>query len=337
MINPSVQKQAIDWFVRLRSDAVSSGDRHEFGAWRRRSHAHVAAYKQVEQCWESLAIAQDYADDQLQRLLPEHPSDSTSNGTERRLFNTVSRWGLAVAAVLVLLAAPFFYLADRDTYRTAVGEQRRILLDDGSSIHLNTDSLVKVELGAERRMVHLERGEVLCDVAHDARRPFIVSAGETEVAALGTRFSVYRAPQQTRVTVVEGRVAVVPSRAIGAPADRQTVVKAGEQLRLAGSTASIEAANEMRPVAPTPIDPNSVISWDRGLLVFEQTPLDEVVDELQRYFPGDLRLGSDVPPLTVTGTFKLRDRAVLLSALSETLPVQAVRVDDATWLVYRTP
>ncbi len=72
------------------------------------------------------------------------------------------------------------------------------MLNDGSVVNLNTNSLMRVQLTPELRHVVLERGEALFKVTHDKKRPFDVDAGSTTVRAVGTEFSVrVREPVET--------------------------------------------------------------------------------------------------------------------------------------------
>jgi transmembrane sensor len=313
-----IQKEAIDWFVQLRADNSTNKDQAEFAAWLILSESHQAAFNKVKLRWQSMDVLKK--DD-----IPVPVTRTVSNRAQRP---TLVRWGFATAAMLAIVTVAMWLTFDTNQiYTTAMGEQQRVLLADGSSVHLNTNTMIKVIMSGDQRKIILEKGEVLCDVAENPERPFTVIAGETEVVALGTRFSVYLAPEKTLITVVEGRVSVTPnSLRINDGPYRQMVVNPGEQA-IVSSNPSI--AQSSVPIAR----PIIFREWDKGLLVFDQTPLDEVVNEIARYFPGKLQLGSDVPDQLVTGTFKLRDRSVLLETLSKSYSLKVVELDDKTLLV----
>ena len=93
-------------------------------------------------------------------------------------------------------------------YSTALGEQRSIQFEDGSTVELNSRSKIRVKYSKQERDVELIEGQALFHVAHDVSRPFIVAVGATRVRAVGTQFDVYKKSNGTVVTVVEGRVAV---------------------------------------------------------------------------------------------------------------------------------
>src|SRR5205807_1325966 len=93
-------------------------------------------------------------------------------------------------------------------YATAIGEQRSVVLKDGSMIQLNSRSRVEVRYTDHDRKIALKEGQALFTVARDTQRPFLVSAGDTAVRAVGTQFDVNRLETEIVVTVLEGKVAV---------------------------------------------------------------------------------------------------------------------------------
>ena len=317
LIDSQIQKEAIDWFVRLRSDQATEQDQAEFAAWLTLGESHQAAYDLVKKRWASMGAAENDVE----------PEFVFRKSYGRPVSAALIRLGAVATLAVVVVSAWLVFDTSHPTYKTAVGEQRRVLLADDSSVHLNTDTEIQVAMSTDHRKIILEKGEVLCDVAENPDRPFTVIAGETEVVALGTLFSVYKAKKNTRVTVVEGRVSVTSnSSRFSDTSSRQIVVNPGEQAIVPRDPA---IAQSTIPVTK----PITIPEWDKGLLVFDQTPLDEVVYEIARYFPGELRLGSDVPDQPVTGTFKLRDRNVLLETLSESYSLSVVELNGTTLLV----
>jgi len=128
--------------------------------------------------------------------------------------------------------------------------------------------------------VKLLAGEALFEVAHDAKRPFDVTTGDTTVRAVGTQFDVDRRAASTTVTVVEGQVAVLtaPDGTLGG---KQTTLplSAGEQLTLAPRSVR----------QPVRTDVATAIAWTQRKLIFEHRQLGEVAAEFNRYKPSDHR------------------------------------------------
>src|ERR1700724_1682824 len=76
------------------------------------------------------------------------------------------------------------------TYTTGIGEQRIVRLDDGTRLSLNSGTRVRIAYDDSERRVELESGEAYFEVAHNPARPFIVTAANHRVTALGTVFVV---------------------------------------------------------------------------------------------------------------------------------------------------
>src|SRR5258706_3413361 len=94
---------------------------------------------------------------------------------------------------------------------------------------MNTQSAVEVAMHPNVREVALTRGEAWFKVAHDVRRPFIVSAGRIRVRAVGTAFSVRRHDDGADVQVTEG---VIETWTVGEE-DRRARVAAGSRAYVA--------------------------------------------------------------------------------------------------------
>ena len=303
IIDSKVQKVAIEWFVRLRSGDCTDEERDIFTAWLEGSEQNQSAYELVCRRWDSATDVDSSTLDQ------STPQDKTLGKTAHRW-----RWRLAIAATLAAFAVSLILTQSQApiVYETAMGEQRRIQLEDGSTIHLNTTTELEISITSDRRTINLEQGEVLCDVAHDPSRPFVVRVGDAEVSAIGTVFSVYRSTEQMRVAVLEGKVAVDDSQGSeNLPKGRQPVLNRGEQLVLKRG-AVVDTAEVV--ISEIRISP----SWNKGLLSFQDVPLQAVVAEINRYFPDKIQLGSDIQDFEVTGTFNLRDRELITQTLAQT-------------------
>src|SRR5262249_17779964 len=103
--------------------------------------------------------------------------------SRRVWISTAVAAAVAVVAFLHFARAPEF-----QTYTTKVGEHRDVALADGSSIHMNTDTVLSVALSRGTRDVRLGKGEAEFEVAPDAARPFIVDLGTRRVVVVGTAF-----------------------------------------------------------------------------------------------------------------------------------------------------
>jgi transmembrane sensor len=328
----AVIEEASQWLVRLNSPEVSLDERRQFVAWLKRSPVHLQEYLRLEQTWaalgevdadKSLSVPELLAaeDSNVVELAPESATLVAAPGQR-----SVRRFSAALAACLVFAVAVMlsFQALVPGRYSTGIGEQRTIRLEDGSTIALNTDTAIRVELSDTMRRVTLLRGEALFTVAKDPARPFRVVSDRAIAQAIGTSFVVRRNDGDTVVTVIEGEVAVARFEQLDL-SDRGDVP--AQALRLA---AGVRAAVVAQEIQTSPV-PNlaAVTAWKSGRLIFEGQPLSEVVAEFNRYNRMQLLLEdsalSDEP---LSGTFDADDPQALVRFLEHAGVVETTRVGN---------
>jgi transmembrane sensor len=208
-------------------------------------------------------------------------------------YNRFGRW-LFAAAVILIGGLAFFVnngnvlnkrkVGKATKFRlitTRRGEKSQVRLSDGSLVHLNAGSELRVPVVFKDsvRLVHL-RGEAFVQVAKDVQHPFIVRTDKANVRVLGTQFNVQAYPDEKLTTVVvkEGRV---------------RFSQRGEDRR------SMELTDGERGVIKpgTTIDKDSVYSkryfeWKDNNLVFDNQNMEEISRILQRWYGVDVKLGS---------------------------------------------
>jgi transmembrane sensor len=230
------------------------------------------------------------------------------------------------------------------TYATVIGEQRSVVLADGSIIELNTQSSVRTRFSAAERTVELLQGEAIFKVAKDAQRPFRVLSGSSQIVALGTAFNVYARNAGTVVTVIEGRVRVSrkdPDAAVGRSA---ALARASLSESPAGSGRAYDielVRGEQATIAPrqpivrvTLSDPHKATAWTERRLIFEETPLSAVTAEFARYYTArTIRIADPtLAGLHITGVFDASDPASLVEFL-KAFGALDVREDERGWLI----
>ncbi|MFV3412936.1 FecR family protein [Pseudomonas nitroreducens] len=302
----SLSDEAIERLVHLHSGDAGAAERLDFLRWRGLSVDHEQAAREAEALWG---------------VLPETRHAQRYRQRARRPRRVLAMAAAAcVAALGLAIALPRPLAGLYADYATRTGERRMLELADGSRVWLNSDSALSVDFGPQQRRLRLHGGEALFEVAKDAGRPFVVEARGGEVRAVGTRFDVDSRGPQVRVDVTEGVVQV--SSAGGAPVR----LSAGERL-------SYREAAAPEPVQP--LDLSSASAWQRGKLIFNQRPLAEVLDELERYVPGRIVLtDSALRQHKVSGVFDLQDPGALLKTLEH---LQPVKVTHLPWLVLIRP
>lgn len=295
-VTARASREAADWFARLGAKRVSTETLFAFREWRR-IPVNAAAYADLEKVWRQAGdLAQDLEIQAATQETMDGPyADERSAPT--RLWSSRRVWpvGLALSAILVTgvgvaLNPPW----PERSYRTTIGEERILRLEDGTRVILDTDSRLLVDFSDDSRGVRLVRGRALFDVAHDPTRPFIANAGDASVRAVGTRFSIGLEPRAVQVTLVEGRVEV---RRLAADGGRWMMTP-GQQFRMPPQGAP----------AARQVDTQAATSWTQGRLVFRDIPLAEAVREVNRYARAQVVLKDpSLQSVRVGGTFDSGD------------------------------
>lgn len=343
--------QACAWIARLRSDALSDADRRAFALWVAESPANHKAFDEMAELWGDLGVLSHLP---LDEIYPESVPAARHRNTRHTANSQASRkpaapsgneisgsgWNLpqwlmggsAVAACLgIALWIGNQWLQQAPTqqqmYTTAVGEMRTVDLPDGSRVQLNTNSELIVNFSREERRTQLLRGEAYFDVARQTARPFTVSAGSANIRVLGTQFNVERNPENTRVSVTGGTVAVSEARTASGLQPETVKLTRNQKVSVSGSGLS--------DVVHT--SEQEALDWTQGQLVFDETPLSEALEELNRYLKVPAAAAPAVGDRTLSGTFELTDPESTLSAIAAALGLSQDHSDPNLTLLSPKP
>lgn len=344
-MNTQIYEEAAEWFVEFRSGDVGAGASERFDTWIRRSPEHLHAYLEISEIWQDSSgvgpgagemkrlIAAARADSNVIRV-GEPPGPialdlSVRASTAAPERHRISRRPLASAALLLIMILSGVWLYPRNIYSTGIGEQRTVRLEDGSTIDLNSRSKLRVRFSAHRRGVELLAGQALFHVARDTTRPFIVLADDAHLRAVGTQFDVYRNSTGTIVTVLEGHVAVLDSKAqrrAGENRSADDVISAttrgpdpdlnpGELLLSAGEQLTISSHATLLAQSA---DVASATAWTQHRMVFKSSPLPAVAEEFNRYNTKQVVIAdTSLDSFRISGVYSSRDPATLIRFLRE--------------------
>ena len=351
----TIDDEAAQWVWRLDAEDVSPEMQAAYQAWLGADARHRAAIDEYSKVWRRL--------DDLAALKSDSKVRTVRHGVDeeerQRRFPVPLRWvRLGAAATLLCAAVLVTYhfghpnpppLAASESYATAIGQQRRVELADGSVVEMNTNSIIDIDFTASERVVRLSRGEVHFAVAKNPDRPFLVAAGDTWVRAVGTAFSVHVMPQApVQVLVTEGEVEVTKApAALPASADARVspgavYLEASAEDRVPSGAIYLEAGESLgsdtdapqRVVAVSRAEIEKELAWRNGMLVFEGDPLEFVVEELSRYTQARFVIVDDaIRQRRVGGHFKTDDVDGLLSVLERGLSVEVRRQGNSVILL----
>ncbi len=302
-----IDDEAADWAVRVDGRGLDAERDPQLQAWLagdpRRAGALLRAQAAISLLDRGRALAGGAASPAVpQSVLPS-----------RRAL--IAGAGGVCAASLVGGAA--FWTARSQRLDTGLGEIRRVPLADGSLVAINTKSALDVALKPRSRQIILRRGEAWFQVAKDAERPFVVSAGRVRVRAVGTAFSVRRAQAGVDVMVTEG---VVETWIEGQSTPRQRL-SAGAKIQLV-STAAPAVVSE----SPSEIERS--LAWRNGEIALDGERLDQAAEQFNRY--NSRQIVIDDPDLArerFVGLFRTNEPESFAAAVSATIGAK-VSQDD---------
>jgi transmembrane sensor len=341
--------QATAWFARQRMHSLSESEAVEFEAWLKADPAHTRAWSQCEGVWAGIEAVRD--DPRMLAIREEarRRAGERFSGTRRwRIFGAmvaslvlgaVIWWGFS--ALLVsrdLLPTVARRVSDPSTElireaSTQVGERSLLVLADGSKVTLNTASAVRADYSGHERRLTLLRGEAFFDVAKDPNRPFVVTAGPRQVIAVGTAFNVRLQDNDVRVTLVEGKVRVMRTRA--ADSGESVLEPTGPAVMLVAGSSLMAEANA--PDRVERLDADRATSWRNGKLVFDGERLADVVAEMNRYSHETLEIADPtLKDRKVSGVFEPTEGHAFAKAL-EAYGIAKATQETANRIVLEIP
>lgn len=333
-----LEAQAAEWLVRSEAASFSAEGRTALEEWLVASPRNRAVYMRLRAAWQQanqFRRLRPFDGEINADLLTESVLPSLKRTDRAAIDDSFSRLSLAwrraitaALAALMLLGMGFAARAVMERsawqiYTTDIGGFQRVSLRDGSTIHVNTNSQIRVRLTNGRREVLLDHGEALFAVAKDAHRPFDVEAGGTTIRAMGTVFSVRFLSRAKRVDVLvtEGTVTIDPSK----QKPELTAAQSPPSSTLsAGETATIT----MRELNVAKVDAGKIAlktAWTKGQLLFEGQTVTEIACEFNRYNRRKLEIADPaIANLRINAGFDATSPEQFVETLERTYGARAV-------------
>lgn len=342
MDSETVEAQAAGWFARKHGDHWSDADERALDEWLNAKTAHRVAYIRLNAGWQHNARLRALGAGIPKGTIPPRGAwtfspffdQNDGAGETQRVSgpalqdrNPRSRnarsWKIAAGLLIVLMggASGFYFSQNANAYHTAVGHTDTIPLRDGSTVTLNTDSKIRVDLNESERRISLDRGEAFFDVAKDEQRPFTVVAGARRIVAVGTKFSVRRDRDDVVVVVTEGRV-----RLEGTAENEQLDAGSVAQTRKSAISVQKKQAPEVE----------QMLSWRSGYVTFRETDLVAAVAEFNRYSEQKIRIRDrGIEHIRIGGNFRTDDAETFLWLLENGFPVRVEQLGNEVVLTQR--
>ncbi|MBO4222299.1 FecR domain-containing protein [Bradyrhizobium neotropicale] len=259
----TIKQEAQQWLVLLTSGRATVADAAALKRWCERSELHAEAFAEANLLWDNIAPAS------------RRPRRAVLN---RRTILAAAGASAAAAALGYFVVKPPLDLWPsaselRADLRTATGERRRIALQSGASIDLNTRTSLNMPHAAGEGPLELVSGEVAIVTSKSLDAPLTIMAAGGRIRAVDAHFNVRCEGVRATVTCERGSVAIDYS---------------GNSVTLYEGRQIAYAQGALEPVVAA--DVGAVLAWREGQLVFRQTPLSEVIGEVNRYRPGHIML-----------------------------------------------
>jgi transmembrane sensor len=304
-------KEAAIWRVRAEQDAAVEKDA-KFRKWIGEA-PNGAAWDTVGHLWEVL----DHHRDAPELLVLRKSARSRAHFPFSFVRKPIWRYATGATALAFVIAVSVIRISPAPkpvNYSTAVGQRQIVALADGSCITLDSSSSITVtQLSGKVRNLVLNRGRAHFEVAHDPSRPFRVSVGNRMVIAVGTAFNIERLEAKILVTLTQGRVNVESEGTTGSAPNNTVRLTSGQELVL--SQAGAPAIRQ--------IDPLAANAWERGQIVLNDEPLDEVAERLNRYLTTPLLVDPAIAKMRISGVFNVGKLNSFVGALTSYFPIQS--------------
>ncbi len=303
------------------ANQLKSDEHKQVEAWIEASAENKAEFARIQKIWENHGhVANTFQPDEpqawtnIQARIDSHPSLLSWN------------WVVKVAAVMLLALGLSYYFLGNESGRLAASKQvefvaessiEKIELPDGSIIHLNQGSKVSFdpEFAGKDRIVSLV-GEAFFDVARDEKRPFIIDTESTRTEVLGTSFVIKEDGNKTMLTVVSGKV-----RFAAGPTEGKIFLKGDRGLFENGQISKTRN-----------LDIN-FMSWQTGQIVFKNSPLPQVIADLERHYQVSFTLEAK-SSLKLTSKFDNQPLSEVISIISATLDVKIAEEGEGQYIIF---
>ena len=316
-----VAEKAAYWVMKEEEAQLGNSERASLEEWLEQGE-HRAAYekakgvlRQLDQFSDAPEIMQ-LRSEALEQTSQKRNKESYIGGA----FKVAASIGfVAIGLAIIFLTTDYMgneagnglaYRSGTQLYETDVGQQSEYVLEDGSSILLNTSSRLKVRYSDEERIITLLAGQAIFDVEKDKQRPFVVVAGSKEITAIGTQFDVRYGASKTLVTLVEGSIQITDQ----VDQSSKATLIAGQQY----------IAEKNAPPQVVQVDTAKQTSWRLNQVVFTNDLLIDAVNEMNRYSNTKIYLASrDLYEKRISGVFNTGAQLDFVAALESYFSVVA--------------
>lgn len=286
-------EQALDWLVLLHSGEATDNDYIAHQQWQEAHPEHAIAWQHADRINQLFQLPQEITKKTL-----TYPSSA------RRRLLALLALGLPSAYLLHQYYANLPYTAD---WQTGIGERETLALGPKLVLTLNSNSALFELKEPTVTQARLLKGEVyIAQQATPEQDGFLLLCPHGTVYSQAAHYSLRLMGQHSRLRVLEGQVLLRLHEE-----DKGVLVRATEQIDFNQATILLRATH-------TP----QHSYWENNLLLAQDMPLAELVEELTRHYTGWLSFAPTLAQQTVSGAFPIQDTTACLQLLSESLAIR---------------
>jgi len=326
----------LDIIIRVLKCEASDDDKQKLTNWLAQGQENIEIFKQSESVWNALEIVKmgkEYDSGKAFRSFKEQVSNRLKTSRRIGLYKIIDTY-IRVAAVLVILIGigrlfikPIDKRIQSDTSLFEIisprGSKTQVLLPDGSKVWLNSESKIQYfnNFNQSGREVFLE-GEGYFEVKKNPDKPFIVTASDIRIKALGTIFNIKAYPEEKTIetTLVEGKLEVesgisgkVNKLATLEPNQKVTFFKKNEAVpeqknieeKKKVENALLVKSGLDKIISNEKVDPSLITSWKNNILYFDNENFQDLALKLERRFGVTIHFENEnLKQMRFTGKFR---------------------------------
>lgn len=326
--NPAIEDEASLWAAKLDGSTLSATDRLALDEWLESNPQHRSVLSQYCQFSADLEQQMPLLEGIKEQWAEIQTTPATAQPTPWLRWPLMAGVALTAAAAVAVVFWIVQPAQEFKTVATPAAKRETLTLADGSRVELNAQTNLQIEISKQGRKVRLASGEAFFSVHKDPSRPFTVETPTGSVRVTGTKFDVRSdGNDRLEVTVAEGSVLANPASVHGQPRSPVSLV-AGDNL--------VASATGIDRRALSVSDLDDALAWRQGQVIFNGTPLKEVLACFARYHGRGITASPEVAALTVGAHFSLDDLDEFFEGLEAALPaVKVIHNSNGTIQVVR--
>lgn len=241
--------------------------------------------------------------------------------------NSSLSWLRVAASIVLVMVAGFsayYFLGGFGTSYYAERETEEVSFKDGTVVTLNTGAEIsfKKSYNKKSRIVKFE-GEAYFNVSADAEKPFIIETEDARIRVVGTSFNVRAIPSEETVEVIVTSGEVMLLNKSG---DKAVALKVHDKGTYNRSTDIVTRVDNTNP---------NFMSWKTRVIEFEDSSLENVVETLNKVYPGkEITLkASETGDCSITVSFEGQSLDAILNVLESTLDIEYLINEDTIEII----